>query len=160
MRFTLRPLQATDDAGILAVACSEETFRFIPGAPARYTQADARAHLDELLMEAAAGHLSRAIVGPEGVYVGNLVIRPSRASRGLPTVAGTGHAPELGFSLHAQWRGKGVVGALLPRFLAEAPSMLEARCHADNIPSRRLLERHGFEGVAQDGPWMHWRRAR
>lgn len=62
---------------------------------------------------------------------------------------------ELGFEVHPDAQGKGVAGEAVSALLAyadlESPIVIvDAITHKDNIPSRKLLERHAFAllGVA------------
>jgi ribosomal-protein-alanine N-acetyltransferase len=80
--------------------------------------------------------------------------------KGGPDETGTA---EIGYGLAAPWRGQGygseAVAALVDWALARpACRRLVAEVLADNLPSRRLLERLGFALARVDGPYVWYER--
>jgi ribosomal-protein-alanine N-acetyltransferase len=68
---------------------------------------------------------------------------------------------EIGYGLAAPWRGRGLgtelVALLSARALARpGVTHLHAEVLADNLPSRRALERNGFTVVGDEPPYVRY----
>lgn len=69
---------------------------------------------------------------------------------------------EVGYSIVADRRGRGYGTEALRALAAwgfEQPSVrhIVARCHQDNVPSVRTLERAGFTRTGRTGEQLRWR---
>ena len=151
---TVRP-HAVDDLGAMAQACNDpQTQRWLAQLPTPYTRQDARAHLEEIAEEQAAGRaVFWAVTGPQDRrLVGEI---------GLWGLAqGESHSAELGYWTHPAARGRGLTAravrlvarhGLTPRPLGGLGlSRLVIRVADGNEPSHRVAERAGFRRVGRD----------
>ena len=123
--------------------------------PGDLTAAPGWPHRDtaSALSFAAAGAWTWLIVDDEGRVAGECGVK------GLP---GDDGLVEIGYGLAGASRGRGLGGqavlALLGELRRRGVRHVEARVVADNVASRRLLERLGFNVVDVNGDEVVYRR--
>ena len=144
----LRP-HTSGDVSVMAQACNDPgTQRWLPQLPRPYTPDDARAHLEEIAEEQAAGRaLFWAVADPgSDRLVGEI---------GMWGMAqGESRSGELGYWTHPAARGSGqttravrlaAAHGLLPRDQGGIGlTRLVIRAAAGNLPSRKVAEGAGF----------------
>jgi ribosomal-protein-alanine N-acetyltransferase len=172
--FTLAPLESADAGDLLA--------HFADPYVTAYMDIDPLTALDEAEAIIAWAHSRRALgaglrwairhggagAGSAGNGAGGGGGRCAAAGVFVGTcgfnalVVERGRRGEIAYDLSRAWWGRGVMDAMIP-FLAEFAAerldlrRLEALVNPDNLPSRRVLERHGFieEGLLRD--YGHWK---
>jgi RimJ/RimL family protein N-acetyltransferase len=142
--FTLRPWEAGDAAAVTELCQDPEIARWIPFIPSPYTEADARAFIEQSQstweLEEAYGF---AIVEDAGELLGAIGMRMRRFR--------TGH---IGYWVAAHARGRGVASdalRALSRWAIEELGLkrLELVTDPENVASQRVAEKAGFrrEGI-------------
>jgi RimJ/RimL family protein N-acetyltransferase len=144
----LRP-HGMGDLAAMAQACNDpSTQRWLPQLPRPYTREDARAHLEEIAEEQAAG---RAVFWAVADAQDDRLI----GEIGMWGMAqGESRSAELGYWTHPSARGRGLTGRAV-RLAAEhglAPreraglglARLVIRAAVGNVASQRVAERAGF----------------
>jgi RimJ/RimL family protein N-acetyltransferase len=145
-RLELRPVEPAD---------LERFFEFMQDDGARHmaafgpeNPADVDAHRDHwrrLLADPTV--IARTIV-VDGAVVGNVVSFESHGER------------ELGYWVERGWWGRGVATEAVARFLEiDRTRPLFARAASDNVGSRRVLTKCGFETVGEEHSFAPWRGA-
>jgi RimJ/RimL family protein N-acetyltransferase len=149
----LRP-HTPADVPAMAQACNDPvTQRWLPQLPRPYAPDDARAHLEEIAEEQAAGRaVFWAIADDSDRLLGEI---------GLWGIAqGESHSGELGYWAHPAVRGLGLTTravrmaarhGLLPRDRGGIGlARLVIRAADGNVPSQRVAERSGFRLTGRD----------
>ena len=148
--FTLRPWRPSDAEAVAAAADNPKIAANLRNVfPSPYTLADAEWYVNDCVAQGEARQLTRAIVidgkaaGSIGVFVKDDVYEKSA---------------ELGYWLAREHWGQGVMTAAVRQICREAFERFDiirifAEPFADNLGSRRVLEKAGFtyEGTMRDG---------
>ena len=145
-RLYVRPLTAADEEALFAVLSDEEVMRWIEPP---YSLEQTRAFL---LM--ACGAELPPVYGVEekasGLLVGHLIFHPF-----------DGTAWELGWILRRDRWGRGFASELTAAAVATAREIripaLVLECCPEQLATRRLAERFGFQPEAGDGPLLRFR---
>lgn len=154
--FTLRPWLLSDAEAVAAAADNPKIAANLRNAfPSPYTMADAEWYVGDCVAQGEARQLTRAIVidgkaaGSIGVFVKDDVYEKSA---------------ELGYWLAEEHWGKGVMTEAVRRLCREAFGRFDilrifAEPFADNLGSRRVLEKAGFtcEGTMRNGVYKNGR---
>jgi RimJ/RimL family protein N-acetyltransferase len=149
----LRPYRQADVPRIVEACSDPLTRHWLSRLPAPYTPDDARAHLEHMAEEAAAGRsLTWAIAAPDDDRLLGEV-----ALFGLVEF---GRSAEIGYWTHPAERGRGVMAAavrlaawhaLLPTDVGGlGRSRLVLRAAESNLASRRVAIRAGFLEIGRD----------
>ena len=146
MEWTLRPWEPEDAPAAARCADNPKIARWLRDVfPSPYTLEDARAYVTACIRQEGRDQLCRAIVA-EGCAAGSVgVFRKDDVYR---------KSAELGYWLAEPYWGCGIMTAAVGRLCREAFDRLDvvrifAEPFADNLASRRVLEKAGFtlEGV-------------
>lgn len=154
--FTLRPWLLSDAEAVAAAADNPKIAANLRNVfPSPYTMADAEWYVGDCIAQGEARQLTRAIVidgkaaGTIGVFVKDDVYEKSA---------------ELGYWLAEEHWGKGVMTEAVRRLCREAFGRFDilrifAEPFADNLGSRRVLEKAGFacEGTMRNGVYKNGR---
>jgi RimJ/RimL family protein N-acetyltransferase len=152
-RVLLRPYRQSDVPRIVEACTDPATRRWLARLPAPYTPDDARAHLEHLAEEAAAGRtLTWAVADPDDDRLLGEV-----ALFGLVEF---GRSAEIGYWTHPAERGRGIMTAavrlaarhaLLPGDVGGlGRSRLVLRAAESNAASQRVAVRAGFLETGRD----------
>ena len=138
-RLTLRPLQASDDAALLALRGHPEVNRYLDRTPPTdITQARMFINtITEALLENKWGYWA---ITREDALIGTICLYNFSEDR---------LSAELGYELHPDYQGQGLMDEAVKKVLTFGTTVLglrtiEAFTHRDNVRSARLLERNGF----------------
>lgn len=141
-RLLLRPMAASDAEGIFMLRSNERVNQYINREPAQ-TIADAEAFINKVLNNAAAGTSYQWVLTlkSEARLIGTICLWNISEDR---TTA------ELGYDLLPHYHGLGLMSEAVKSILAFGFQQanfhqIEAFTHSDNLPSRKLLEQHGFQ---------------
>ena len=140
MRIELRPLQPSDREALTAL-CSAVDRTYLSGRlPEPYTEADAERWLAETARKEGAEGLFRLILA-DGVPVGQVTVE-RKDDIGCRDA-------EIGYTLATAYWSRGImtqaVGILCREaFTAWDILRISGRAHAENIASRRVMEKNGF----------------
>ena len=154
--FTLRPWRPSDAEAVAAAADNLKIAANLRNVfPSPYTLADAEWYVNDCVAQGEARQLTRAIVidgkaaGSIGVFVKDDVYEKSA---------------ELGYWLAEEHWGKGVMTEAVRQLCREAFGRFDvlrifAEPFADNLGSRRVLEKAGFtcEGTMRNGVYKNGR---
>jgi RimJ/RimL family protein N-acetyltransferase len=135
--LTLRPHTASDLVPVLERSVDPETQRFTT-IPREYTEALARAYLEEVMRPSVAQVVWAIEV--DGAYAGTIDLR---------SLSVEGGAGSLGFVTHPAQRGRGVMSAAVRLVVAHALdtlgwTLVQWRAHAGNWASAKAVWRCGF----------------
>ena len=150
----LRPHTAGDLA-TMAQACNDPaTQRWLPQLPRPYTREDARAHLEEIAEEQAAGRaVFWAVADPDDDrLIGEI---------GMWGLAqGESRSAEIGYWMHPAVRGRSLTGRAVTLAAGHGLAPLDTgglglgrlviRVAVGNVPSQRVAERAGFQLIGCD----------
>ena len=142
-RLVLRPLTAADAPTVLFLRSDPGTMRYIGRDPLQ-TLAEAQeliAFWNGLVETDAAVTWGLARPEAPAALIGTICLWNLQAAH---------RQGEIGYSLHPDSRGQGLMGEAVEAvaafgFAALHLHRIEARLHPDNAASARLLARHGFE---------------
>lgn len=154
--FTLRPWRLSDAGDVAAAANNQKIAANLRNVfPFPYTLADAEWYVGDCVAQGEARQLTRAIVidekaaGSIGVFVKDDVYEKSA---------------ELGYWLAEPYWGQGVMTEAVRQLCREAFGRFDvlrifAEPFADNLGSRRVLEKAGFtcEGTMRNGVFKNGR---
>jgi RimJ/RimL family protein N-acetyltransferase len=145
---------------------------YLISAPTPYTLADAEWWVNQQLTTPAnlpLQVLRAGSPGEDGKLIGTVSLMPpdsqvvTRLRELLPNSLKEGNECELGYYLHPDWRGKGIMKAGVKALLATAKteygvSRVIVRIAEDNLNSRRVVESMGGEWVRTEGecPELDW----
>ena len=154
--FTLRPWQLSDAEAIAPAADNPKIAANLRNAfPSPYTQADAEWFVGDCIAQDETRQLARAIVA-EGRAVGSISV--------LLQNDVYEKSAELGYWLAEPYWGQGIMTEAVRRICREAFDRFAilrifAEPFADNLGSRRVLEKAGFswEGTMRNGVFKQGR---
>ncbi len=149
----LRPYRPTDVPRVVEACQDPVTRHWLSNLPAGYTADDARAHLEHMAEEAAAGRsLSWAVADPDDDRLLGEV--------GLFGLVEFGRSAEIAYWTHPRERGRGVMTAAVRLAVRHAllpidvgglgRSRVVLRAAEHNLASRRLAVRAGFLQTGRD----------
>jgi [ribosomal protein S5]-alanine N-acetyltransferase len=144
---TLRPWGEQGDVEVLVAACNDRAIaEFLDRIPSPYTEADARAYIDDTQRGwAAGGPLTNFAITVDGRAVGSIGVNWIEPDQGNA---------EVGYWMAPQARGRGVCTRalrLVSRWVLQEHGMerLQLRADEQNPASKSVAEKAGFtrEGV-------------
>lgn len=156
-RLSVRPARATDAPAVFAYRSMPDVGRWMTALPDDPAEFD-RGFAEQLEV--------RLVVEREGEIVGDLTLRVCDAwSQSEATARARGTQAELGWCLHPDHHGQGLateaVRVLLDVSFELGLRRVEAACFAENLASRRVMEKVGLrqegyfvkESAHRDGTW-------